>query len=148
VVTTNATPMPPARHSSTQASSVTTITGLGDHDQPEWLITMTGIRTLHPDKNFIHVPLVPWPWTATSQAVGETRAEFLAPASYRLVGEDDAALSQYQLHIPRAEAEHVVQPDRVTDDLGGEPMAELGVGLRLHAASLARLQTGDQSWLP
>jgi len=22
-----------------------TITGLGDHDRPDWLITMTGIRT-------------------------------------------------------------------------------------------------------
>ena len=33
-----------ARHSSTQVSSVITITGLGDHDQPDWLITMTGIR--------------------------------------------------------------------------------------------------------
>jgi hypothetical protein len=36
--------MLPARYSSTRASSVITITGLGDHDQPEWLITMTGIR--------------------------------------------------------------------------------------------------------
>jgi hypothetical protein len=33
-----------ARHSSTQVRSVITITGLGDHDQPDWLITMTGIR--------------------------------------------------------------------------------------------------------
>jgi hypothetical protein len=33
------------RHSSTQVRSVITITGLGDHDQPDWLITMTGIRT-------------------------------------------------------------------------------------------------------
>jgi hypothetical protein len=32
------------RHSSTQVRSVITITGLGDHDQPDWLITMTGIR--------------------------------------------------------------------------------------------------------
>jgi len=23
-----------------------TITGLGDHDRPDWLITMTGIRSL------------------------------------------------------------------------------------------------------
>jgi hypothetical protein len=33
-----------AGHSSTQVRSVITITGLGDHDQPDWLITMTGIR--------------------------------------------------------------------------------------------------------
>ena len=44
MVTTNATLMLPARHSSAQASSVITITGIGDHDQPDWLITMTGIR--------------------------------------------------------------------------------------------------------
>jgi len=37
--------MLPAGHSSIQVSSVITINGLGDHDQPEWLITMTGIRT-------------------------------------------------------------------------------------------------------
>jgi hypothetical protein len=40
--------MPPvlfAKHSSAQASSMITITGAGDHDPPDWLITMTGIRT-------------------------------------------------------------------------------------------------------
>ena len=36
-------PMLRARHSSAQVRSVITITGLGDHDQPDWLITMTGI---------------------------------------------------------------------------------------------------------
>jgi hypothetical protein len=46
VVTTNATLMLPARHSSAQASSVITITGIGDHDQLDWLITMTGIRNI------------------------------------------------------------------------------------------------------
>ena len=44
-----------------------------------------------------------------------------------------------QLNIPQAEAEHVVQPDSVADDLGGEPMAVVGIGWRLHAASLAGL---------
>jgi hypothetical protein len=52
------------------------------------------------DRLFVHVPLVPWPWSAAAQAVGETRAEFLAPASHRLIGDDDATLSQYQLNIP------------------------------------------------
>ena len=45
MVTTNATPCCTPGTSSTQVSSVITITGLGDHDQPDWLITMTGIRT-------------------------------------------------------------------------------------------------------
>ena len=45
MVTTNATPCCTPGTSSTQASSVITITGLGDHDRPDWLITMTGIRS-------------------------------------------------------------------------------------------------------
>src|ERR1700677_5005264 len=54
------------------------------------------LHALDPDENFIHVPLVPWPWSAASQAVGETRAELLAPASHRLIGDDYATLSQDQ----------------------------------------------------
>jgi len=46
VVTTNATPCCTPGTSSTQVSSMITITGLGDHDRPDWLITMTGIRIL------------------------------------------------------------------------------------------------------
>ena len=45
MVTTNATPCCTPGTSSTQVSSMITITGLGDHDRPDWLITMTGIRS-------------------------------------------------------------------------------------------------------
>jgi hypothetical protein len=104
------------------------------------------LHTLDPDENFVHVPLVSWP--ASARVVGETRSEFLAPAPHRLIGEDDTALSQEQLDIPQTEAEDVLQPDSVADDLGGEPMTIVRVGLRLHAASLARLRTCGQTWLP
>ena len=67
----------------------------------------------------------------------KTHAEFLAPALYHLVGVHDATLSQEQLNVPQDEAEHVVGPDGVADDLGWEPMAVMGVGGRLHAGSLA-----------
>jgi hypothetical protein len=99
------------------------------------------------DEDLVHVPLVPWPRPAAAQAVSETRAEFLAPASYRLVGDHDAGLSQEQLNVPQAEAEHVVEPDGVADDLGWEPIAAVGVGWR-YAASLARLRACCQTWLP
>ena len=94
------------------------------------------------------MPLVPWPRPAAAQALSETHAEFLAPASYRLVGDHDAALSQEQLNVPQAEAEHVVEPDGVADGLGWEPMAVVAVGWRLHAASLARLRECCQTLLP
>ena len=77
-----------------------------------------------------------------------TRSEFLAPAPHGLIGNDNAAISQEQLDIPQTEVEDVVQPDRVADDLGGEPMTIVWVGWRLHAASLARLRACGQTWLP
>src|ERR1700722_168902 len=86
------------------------------------------LHALDPDEDFVHVPLVPWPRPMAAQAVGETRTEFLAPASHRLVGDDNAATSQEQLNIPQAGAEHVVQRDSVADDLGGEPVAVVGIG--------------------
>jgi hypothetical protein len=42
----------------------------------------------------------------------------------------------------------MVQPHGVADYLGGEPMAIVRVGRRLHAASLVHLRAGDQSRLP
>jgi len=98
------------------------------------------------DEDLVHVPLVPWPRPAAAQAVSETRAQFLAPALYHLVRDHDAALSHEQLDVPQAEAEQVVEPDGVADDLGWEPMAVVGVGWRLHAGSLARLGTCCQAW--
>ena len=50
------------------------------------------LHALDPDKDFIHVPFVPRPWPAASQAVGIALAEFPAPAPYGLVGDDDASL--------------------------------------------------------
>jgi hypothetical protein len=44
VVATKCLAPPSAGHSKSQRVAVITITGLGDHDQLEWLITMTGIR--------------------------------------------------------------------------------------------------------
>jgi hypothetical protein len=59
-------------------------------------------------------------WSATSQTVSEPRAEFVAPASHRLVGNDDTAFRQELFDIAQTEAGHVVQPDGVADDLAGE----------------------------
>ena len=60
----------------------------------------------------------------------------------------ERALSQEQLNIPQAEAEQMVQPDSVADGLDGEPVAVVGIGWRLPAASLASLRGYGQAWLP
>src|SRR5580704_5278130 len=79
-----------------------------------------------PDEHLIHVPLVARSWPAASQAVCEGLAKLLAPPTNRLIRDDNAAFSQKQLNIPEAEAEHVVQPDRMADDLGGKAVAVVG----------------------
>jgi hypothetical protein len=43
-----------------------------------------------------------------AQAAGKRLAELLAPAPHGLIGDDDAPLSQKQLDVPQAEAEHVI----------------------------------------
>jgi hypothetical protein len=58
-------------------------------------------HALDPNEHLVRVPLVSWSWPAASPAIGESRAEFHAPASHRVVGDDDAALSQDQLYIAR-----------------------------------------------
>jgi hypothetical protein len=50
------------------------------------------------------------------------------------MGHHNAALGQDQLDVTQAQAEDVIQPHGVADDLGGEPVAVVGIGWRLHAA--------------
>ena len=105
------------------------------------------LHALDPDEHLIEVPLVSWPWPAAPQAIGEIRTELLAPPSHRLVGDENASFSQDQLHIAQAEAEYVVQPHGMADDLGRKPMAVAWVRWRLHAASFTRLHADRQSRL-
>jgi hypothetical protein len=87
--------------------------------------------------------LSPGPRTA-----GKGLAAFLAPAAYGLIGHDNATFAQKQFNVPWAEAEHMAQPDGMTDDLGGEAMTVTRVGWWLHAASLVGLQADGQTRLP
>jgi hypothetical protein len=63
------------------------------------------------------------------------------------MGDNNATFSQQQFNISKAEAEHVIQPDCVADDLGGKAMTVVRVGRRLHAANLAGLKLDCQTRL-
>jgi hypothetical protein len=52
------------------------------------------LNALDPDEHLIEVPLVARSGTTAAQTISKALAEFLAPASYRLVGDDDPTLSQ------------------------------------------------------
>jgi len=105
------------------------------------------LHALDPDEHLVHVPLVSRPWSAASQAARESLAELLAPLTNRLIGDNHATFSQQQLNIPQAEAEHVIQPDCVADDLGRKAVAIVRIGWGLHADSLACLQPAGQTRL-
>src|SRR4051794_19740360 len=113
------------------------------HGAPEIVL-----HALDPEEHLVEIPLVPGPRPAAAQAVGEALAEFPAPPPHGLIGDDNASLSQKQLNITQAEAEHMIQPDSMADDLGGEPMAVVRVWWRLHTDSLVRSRHGRQPWLP
>ena len=113
------------------------------HGTPEIVL-----HALDPDEHLVHVPLDPGSWSAASQAVCERLAKLLAPPTNRLIRDDSAAFSQKHLNIPQNEAEHMIQPDRMADDLGRKAMAVVRIGRGFHAASLAGLQPAGQTRLP
>src|SRR4029077_9189885 len=81
---------------------------------------------LHPldaNEHLVHVPLVPWSWPGAAKTVREALGGLPAPAPHRFIGDDDAPLGQKELNVPQAEAEHVIQPDGMADDLGGKAVA-------------------------
>jgi hypothetical protein len=105
------------------------------------------LHALDPDEHLVHVPLVSRPWSAASQAARECLAELLAPLTNGLIRDNDATFSEQQLNISQAEAEHVIQPDSLADDLGWKAMAVMRVGRWLHAVSLVGLRSARQTRL-
>ena len=65
---------------------------------------------------------------AVAQAAREGLAKFLAPLTNRFMGDNNATFSEKQFNVPRAAAEHVIQPDSVADDLSGKAMTIVKVG--------------------
>ena len=82
-----------------------------------------------PDENPIQMPGVSGPRAAAAQPFGKLGAELLAPVSDAFVSDHHAALGQDQLDVAQTEAEHVIQPHGVADDLSWKAMAVARTGL-------------------
>jgi len=76
------------------------------------------------------VTFVALPGTTAPETIRKALSDFLAPASHRLVGDEDAALSQKQLDVPQAKAEQMIQLYRTADDVRRELMAVVGIRWR------------------
>ena len=70
-------------------------------------------------EHLIEVPGVTRLRSSSAQPTGEVGTELQAPVPNALMGYHDAAFGQDQLHVAQAQAEDVIQPHGVVDDLGG-----------------------------
>ena len=86
-------------------------------------------HAVDPDEDLVQVPLVARPGPAALERGGKRPAEAQAPGADALVADHYAALGQDRLDLAQAQAEAVVEPYGVGDDLGRE--AEAAARLRL-----------------
>jgi hypothetical protein len=94
---------------------------------------------LHRQKDRIQMPLVPRSRALAAELLSIGLPEFPAPIPHRFIGQDDATFRHELFDIPIAEAEAVIAPYAVADDLYREPMALIQVDRRscVHAVSMA-----------
>jgi hypothetical protein len=89
-------------------------------------------------EDLVQMPVVAEPALSSLQLADIIWAELLTPQPNRFIRYGDASFRQEILDIPEAEAETMVGPYRLADDLGRKPIA--GVARRpitLHGPSLS-----------
>ena len=83
------------------------------------------------DEHLIEKPFVSGLWPAPLERLGVGPSEAQAPRADALVADHDTARGQDQLDFPQAQAEAVIQPDRLIDDFGRKAEATVRVGVVL-----------------
>jgi len=79
------------------------------------------------DEDFVDVESIAVAAVLSFQPSSIQRSKLDAPEADRLPSDNDASLSQEIFNIPVAEIESVVEPDGITDDIWGEPVALVGI---------------------
>ena len=92
--------------------------------------------TLDRDEHLVERPGVSHPTAAAPQPPRVDRTEPLAPLPNRLVGDRHASLREETFDIAEAEAEPMVEPDRVADDVGRESISVIAGRLAPHRLTL------------
>ena len=92
---------------------------------------------LDPHEELVEVPRVAQPAFSTPQPAGVLATELPAPLTDGFVGDRNPALRQQILHVAKAQAEPVVQPDGVADDLWWKPVAPVARCDGVHGPTLA-----------
>ena len=95
------------------------------------------LHTVQAEKHLIQMPRIAWPRPASMQPPGKVSTELAAPEADALVGDHHAPFSQDQFDVAQAEAEQMIQPYSMADDLAREAVAVIQQWLSGHAGSLA-----------
>ena len=77
---------------------------------------------LDPNEHLVQVPLVTGSGPAPTQIAREARAKLQTLPTDTLIRNKDGALRQEQLDISKAQAEYMIETDRVPDQLGWKTM--------------------------
>jgi len=87
-------------------------------------------------EEFIQVPRIAQPTLATLERTSVLGTELQTPQSDGLVSDDDPPLCQEIFDISEAQAEAVVEPNGMADDLRREPVSAVAGCVAIHPASL------------
>src|SRR5207248_919039 len=102
-------------------------------------LVIDGAPQIHPlagdaNDHLVEVPPVARTRARSSEPAGKSGPELQNPAPHRLIGDIESAFSEELLHVPVAQCEPQIEPDRVLDDRRREAMS--AVGELIHAGSL------------
>jgi hypothetical protein len=93
--------------------------------------------TLHVHEELVQVPDVSLMSSPTPEVPRVVESELPTPLTYGFVRDDDSPLCQEVLNITETQTESVIQPNRVTDDLGRKPVSAVTTLFAVHHQSLA-----------
>ena len=115
-----------------------------DEDIDDVAILIDGAPEIVPpsldgDEDLVQVPSVAQPALSTLEPASVCRTEREAPQPDRFVGHREAALGQEIFDIAKAHTEAVIQPDGVTDDLGGKAVSAVAWRVALSLTKSATL---------
>jgi hypothetical protein len=69
------------------------------------------------NEDFIQMPVIAQPSLSSLQSPGIVETELLTPLPDGFIGYDDAALGEKIFDIPETQAEAMISPHRIADDL-------------------------------
>ena len=86
-------------------------------------LALAGRQVSYLEQHLVQMPLVARLRSASAQVGRVARPECVAPVPDGLVADDDPALGEEFLDVPKAERKAEVEPDGVGDHLGRESVA-------------------------